>query len=715
MKTPAQATAESTKTLTVVSDSPFPGVRRLRYGVVPKPTLLEYSGVRPRGEALEKLGPGTTPLEIDDISVIRFSERSVVTVPLARDEKLYGFGLQYQSIEHRGQLFELRVDHYKGRDDGRTHAPVPFCLSSRGYGIFINAAARLQVYAGRSHRKERHPEIRSRRDPDWRAVAVSEIMEIAVPVDGVEVVLFSGPSILDVVRRFNLYCGGGCLPPKWGLGFWHRTPLDFTAADVAKEVEDFDRHRFPLDVIGLEPGWHSSCYPTTCDWHPDAFPNPAAFLSAMGKAGVKINLWENCFIHPNCDLGKILEPHSGTHTGAWGGYCPDLSMPEVRNTIAAHHTEKHVAIGVSGYKLDECDDDKWLFPDHAEFPSGIPGEELHQVYGTLFQRTTVDMFRMAKRRTYGQVRASNAGTASFPYVIYNDCYDHREYITGLCSGSLSGVLFTPEARSADTEEEWLRRFQATSFSPLAQLNAWASRTKPWDFPEVAEEVRNTVLLRIRLLPYLYSAFAAYREEGTPPFRAMVLEIPAAELHEAGACYRQGKLDGTENPYSLVDGTDVSDVTDQYMIGPSMLVAPLFAGEASRRVVLPGGRWFDFYSGSFVGANCTVEIPGDTKEIPLFVRDGGIVPMFQGEYLRVPLSGADTPLEIRHYGTQEGRFDLYDDDGESYEYEKGLSCRWILRAAAKDSSGTMEGDVEKVKAAFASGYTGFVWNFMSGRS
>ena len=681
------------------TEFPYPGVRRIRYGAVPEPTLLGFSGTSPSAEALDSMEDAPLPIEPEDVTVYRSSGHTVIRLPLTPDEKLYGFGLQYRSLNHRGKLFELRVDHYKGRDDGRTHAPVPFCVSDRGYGIFVNAASRMSVYAGRTHVKERHPEIRTRRDPGWRAVAVSEIMEIALAEEGVEIVLFAGPSVLDVVRRFNLYCGGGCLPPKWGLGFWHRTPLDYTDADVVHEADEFDANGFPLDVIGLEPGWHSSCYPTTFEWHREAFPRPAAFAEGLLERGLRLNLWENCFIHPDCRLGRELEPLSASHTGSWGGYCPDLSMREVRDAIASQHDDEHVSIGVSGYKLDECDDDNWLFPDYASFPSGISGEKIHQVYGLLFQRTTSEMYRKAGRRTYGQVRASNAGGVSFPYVIYNDCYDHREYITGLCSGTISGVLFTPEARDAKSPEEWLRRFQATCMSPLAQLNAWASGTKPWDFPDVTAEVKDAVETRIRLLPYLYTAFADYRERGVPPFRAMILEDGGTR---EPAEYRQGELDATENPYSLAS---VSEVSDQYMIGPNILAAPLFSGEPSRTVVLPPGRWYDFHTGALAGEGGTIELSADMKRLPLFVRDGGIVPLFSKTYTRIPAGGTPTPIEVRHYGEKGGSFDLYDDDGETFGYEKGEWCRRVLR-----SDGRI-GAEDAPRGPYRSGYGPFTWRFM----
>src|SRR5690606_23678883 len=111
------------------------------------------------------------------------------------------------------------------------------------------------------------------------------------------------------------------------------------------------------------------------------------------------------------------------------------------------------------------------------------------------QRMTDSMYRSADRRTYGLVRASNAGAAALPYVLYNDYYDHRDFITALVSSSFIGVLWTPEVRRSESGEEWLRRMQSVCFSPLAMLNAWADGTKPWSFPEVADAVREVMKLR----------------------------------------------------------------------------------------------------------------------------------------------------------------------------------------------------------------------------
>jgi alpha-D-xyloside xylohydrolase len=116
----------------------------------------------------------------------------------------------------------LHVDHYSGKDNGRTHAPTPFYISSNGYGVFINSARYLKIYAGTAARKnsKNAPEEKDRNtDKSWTSRPYSDAVEILIPANGVEVYVFAGPTSLDVVRRFNLFNGGGVLPPRWGLGF----------------------------------------------------------------------------------------------------------------------------------------------------------------------------------------------------------------------------------------------------------------------------------------------------------------------------------------------------------------------------------------------------------------------------------------------------------------------------------------------------------------
>ena len=262
--------------------------------------------------------------------------------------------------------------------------------------------------------------------------------------------------------------------------------------------------------------------------------------------------------------------------------------------------------------------------DVATFPSGISAEQMRQTYGLLVQRQSTKLFHEHNRRTYGLVRASNGGGTAFPYVIYNDYYKHEDFITALVNSGFAGVLWTPEVRASKTGEEWLRRFQSVVFSPMAMINAWASGTKPWSFPEVADDVKKMALLRMRMMPYWYSAFAKYHFEGTPPFRAMELE-EGFRPQQGGAALSDDQVNLQENPYAEAVR---SEVKDQYMAGGCLLVAPMFAGQASRQVILPKGNWYDFYTGAYAGNGEIITVTPGLDKIPVFVKDGGIIPMME---------------------------------------------------------------------------------------
>ena len=680
------------------------GIWTMSVGTPEKVNLLSELHITPKMDAIQKMGEADLPISEQDITTEVVDGKTYIRFPLEKDEKIFGLGLNFKTVEQRGRIMRLHVDHYGGTDDGRTHAPVPFFVSSRGYGALINSARYIDVWCGTSVRKDSKnpPVVRDRNtDKQWAAQPYSDNLEFLVPAEGVEIVLFGGPTMLDVVRRFNLYNGGGALPPKWGLGFWHRVPTLFSDKEVNEEVAEFEKRGFPLSVIGLEPGWMSRSYPCTYEWDATRFPDPEGFVKGLNDKHIKTNVWINPYVSPDGELYKKIEPYTGSHT-VWCGIVPDYSLSETKKIMTDHFKKHQLDKGVSGYKMDENDGfDSWLWPDVASFPSKIPAEQMRQIYGSMMQSTTTDMFRERNQRTYGLVRAANAGTSSYPYVLYNDYYNHRDFITALINSSFIGVLWTPEVRSSGSAEEWLRRMQTVCFSPTAQLDAWADGTKPWSFPEVEDAVRDIALLRTQLIPYLYTAFADYAFYGTPPMRAMNLE-PG---YQAKTTEEQGKLDATKNPYAMAVRREVKD---QFMVGPSLLVAPLFAGEEERQVVLPQGKWYDFYTGKLVGEGEVITVKPGLDKIPVYVKDGGIIPLWP------KLTKVDTekhPVEIRYYGTKPSTYELYDDDGETYDYEKGEYLRIPIEVKV-DSEGKKKGEVRVPEGQSTWSYGDFSFKYMT---
>lgn len=677
------------------------GVWKTTIGQAGAHTLLSAAGGTPSREALAHMPKADFPLDPAEIDGRIVRGKTTVRFPLANNEDIYGLGVDFSSMRRNGGVFELHVDHWDSQRaiTGRTHAPVPLYVSTKGFAVLFDTASYLKVNVGHGVRlaaKEKPPVVDRTTgkimpaqpggesvDGRWEAQPRSDSIEVLANAPGMDVYVFGGPSPLDAVRRYNLYSGGGAVPPKWGLGFMNRVRTNYTADQVLADIAEFKDHGIPLDMIGLEPGWMDHAYPCSFEWDKTRFPDPKGFLDKLAASGVRANLWFNPYVGPpSAPLYEKLLPYAGTHL-VWNGIVPDYTLPEA-GRIFADHLKRTVMdlnpAAIGGFKIDEVDGfDKYLWPDTAVFPSGRDGEQLRQTYGLLVQKIIFDLFHDANRRTMGQIRGSNAGASPYPFVIYNDNYEFGGYITALVNSGFAGVLWSPEVRGSRSGEDMLRRTQAVCFSPLALYNGWASEQKLWSHPEVESHIRDAIVLRGRLLPYLYHTFAQYRHEGTPPIRPMQLvanvaaESPAAKV---------GRLDATANPYEVPP--TAKEVKDQYMLGDSLLVAPIPPGVKTRKVLLPPGKWYDFHTGKFAGADETIEVTPPLENIPVFVKDGALIPMIEPR-LRAPSVGEEVALEVRHYGDAPGQLTLYDDDGETFDYEKG-DFSWTGLTAAKDTTG-----------------------------
>lgn len=419
-----------------------PGVWRSEIGAHDRPTLTEAAESKPRKDRIAAMPNGALPFKLAEVRLLKTRDYASVQIPLQPGERIYGLGLQMSGCDRRSGIYHLQVDHYASGQD-RLHAPTPLYISSLGYAVFFNTSRPINVYVGMGNRLDdpKRPPFRDRNtEGNWDAQPDSGCVEASVPGPGLETFVFVGPTAMDALRRYNLFCGGGAMPPQWALGFWHRTPSLATARQVEDEVNEFARRGFPLAVIGLEPGWQSRSYPGTMEFSPGRFPDPAGFIKRMADQRVHVNLWENPYVAPGSEFHKRLNPRFGSHT-VWLGAVPDIHDKKASEVVRAFHTEKHLALGVSGYKIDEVDGfDNWLWPDHATFPSGPNGLQMRQIYGLLWQNLIDRMFREKGERTFGLVRGSNGAASRFNMAIYSDTYDPRQYLTALTNSSLAGVL-----------------------------------------------------------------------------------------------------------------------------------------------------------------------------------------------------------------------------------------------------------------------------------
>ena len=615
----------------------YPGVWRATIGTPEQFTPVRSRLVVPQTDAFERL-PGVVSAPLPTIEGRRTERGCQVELPLRPNEQVFGLGLQFLSFAQRGKKKVTRVNADPKMDTGDSHAPVPFYVTTEGIGILIDTARYATFYFGDARPKPTQAMANVTNpnpDPNYThnlQDGDSGLITVDVPhATGVDVYLFAGPAMLDAVKRYNVFSGGGVVPPEWGLGFWYRTASRATAQSALELAHEFRERKIPCDVIGLEAGWQTHAYSCTFVWDESRFPDPTGFVRSATDMDFKVNLWEHAFTHPASPLFEEIKPHSGEY-GVWGGLVPDFAGQPARRAFGAYHDKTFINMGISGFKIDECDNSDytggWSFPECSSFPSGVDGEQMHSVFGLRYQMAIWDEYRKRRQPTYNLVRSSGALATPYPFVLYSDLYDHRGFIRALVNSGFSGLLWCPEVRDALSEEDLIRRLQSVVFSPLAMVNGWYIKNPPWKqlnrrlnnedqlldgWEKLEARCREIVGWRMQLVPYLTAAFQRYAEDGTPPFRALVLDAP-----------RDSRLYG---------------VDDQYMVGDRMMVAPIFVEDPAtaapgplrrnpdggRRVVLPEGDWHDFWTGEVLKGGTQISVPGSTEKIPVFVKSGSIVP------------------------------------------------------------------------------------------
>lgn len=652
------------------------GIWKISYGIPEENTPFKLLKPDIKYEALDKLVCADIPPISEDRILFKVTKRGcVVEIPMKTSEDIYGFGLQLYSVNHVGSKKYIRVNSDPVANTGDSHAPVPFYVSTAGYGVFVDTARYVSFYCGTNVKKgtsKVKPEIKRKEYVEFSENALyalkrateDRVIIIDIPsAKGIDIYIFSGPEVKNVIQRYNLFAGGGCLPPIWGLGIWYRIYGGATEEDVYRLAREFREEGIPVDVFGFEPGWHSHSYSCSYKWHQERFPHPQEMLDELNRMNYKINLWEHLFVHPTADIYEALVEYSGDYE-VWGGLVPDFSIEEARRIFAEYHEKEFIDKGVAGFKLDECDNSdynrsNWSFPDCAEFPSGLDGEQMHSMIGQLYQKTLLSSFRKRNKRTLSQVRASGALASSLPFVLYSDLYGHKEFIRGVVNAGFSGLLWAPEVRHARSAEDLIRRIQCVVFSPHALLNCWRMPNPPWkqvdikknlagEFMENWAEIRDICKkffqIRMSLIPYLYSSFAKYYFEGIPPFRALVMDYP--------------------------EDMNTHQIDDEYMMGDFILVAPMVLEDGNqRKVYLPEGEWYDFWTNELYHGGQTYQIYAGMDRIPVFVKKGALLPYARPvEYIT-----KDTCFDItvKCYGDECSEFILFEDDGWTFDYEKGI--------------------------------------------
>ena len=592
---------------------------------------------------------------------IKDGDRIICTKNLARNESIFGLGEKGGLLERRGGVYTMWNSDKPCYcvDEDPLYKSIPFCVSSRRYGICF--------------------------DNSWRTTFdFSRRDSYTFEADGGAMVYYiiAGNDYKDILSQYISLTGNPVMPPKWALGFSQCRGL-YTKEKQALEVaRRFRSLNIPCDVIYQDIGWTQNLQDFT--WRKGNYTSPREMLDTLHALGFHMVVSQDPVISQKnasqwreADSLGLLAKDSRTGKTydmpwPWGGRC---GVVDFTNPAAAgwwgDWQQKPIDDGVDGFWTDmgepawsnEEDKDR-LFMQHYAGPHAA----VHNMYGLYWDRVVTEEFyrRNPDKRLFQMTRAAFAGMQRYCFSWTGDCGDPRKMadsweqfayqIPMMLSAGLGGVPFiTGDITGycgaiedyAEVAELYVRWMQFGLFTPLSRAHHEGdTAVEPWMFPPQAmEAAKKAIELKYTLLPYIYTCARQAYETGLPLMRAMFLEFP-----EDRECRK----------------TDM-----QFMFGGNLLVAPVVdKGADTRNVYLPKGRWYDWYDGTVYDGGRYVTVSAPLDRIPLFAREGTMVPT--GPVVMNTAEAEGAPLIIRcfpHEG-EKVTYTLYEDDGVSLGYTRG---------------------------------------------
>lgn len=535
--------------------------------------------------------------------------RIVLTVPGASwvavnlkadpDEHYLGFGERFNRVDQRGN--EVNVHVVNGASGNLAYKPVPFFISSHGYGVHIDTD--LTVNARMAVADE--PGVASLRCQGSTA----------------DLTIYYG-SPREILAAYTLTAGRPAVPPDWVFGPWKSR--DWTLENQETAYEDIRRTR-ALDLAGsvklIDAKWETTEH--SFEFDRAKYPEVEAFIEELRSTGFRLVLWlspwlvyeetSQVFAEASANGYLIKDRAGATYVHRLGnsptfvGSCIDFTNPAAVGWWQ-DNIRKLVRMGVDGFKTDFGEQ----VPDDAVFSDGRSGREMHNIFPRIYNQVTYDAMQ---EETDGILFARSAwhGSQGISGIWAGDQTSDFAPATGLESviraGQNAGVSGFPWWSSdiggyfgVPTDEVFTRWAQFGALSPIMQIHGMGNR-EPWNFSQRTLDIYKAYAqLHTDLFPYIRAAARDAHEEGLPIMRPLAFEFP----EDAGVWG-----DGQEH---------------QYMFGDSLLVAPVYYDFTPyRHCWLPAGHsWTNLWSGEVHhgGQFVTVDAPLDT--IPLFVRGGGIV-------------------------------------------------------------------------------------------
>jgi alpha-D-xyloside xylohydrolase len=525
------------------------------------------------------------------------ARHAYLTFALGAQAQFFGLGERYGPLPRRGLRTVLWcTDTHGTNSTDLVYKPVPFVMSTSGYGLFVHTTARTVVDLG-AHS------------------AVSGWVYVEEP--RLDVFFIYGPSLAEILRRYLDLVGRPALPPRWSFGIWMSRCMYRSRREVEQVVRQARRRGFPLDVVHLDPLWLAGRRARdydSCDlrWDERAFPRPGEFIRWLRRQGVRLSVWENPYFpmdsprYPAAAArGYFLRTTQGQVARFRGREAAivDFTHPGARRWYAGLHRPL-LRAGVAVFKTDYGEE----VPEDAVAYDGSTGAALHNVYPLLYTRTVFEATAALRPQPMVWARSGWAGSQRYPVHWSGDAPSRWDVLPAvLGSGlslALSGFAFWSHdiggfygLRDSDLLVRWA---QLGLLSSHARFHGTEPR-EPWRYGRRALEiVRRYARLRMRLLPYLYTEAAAAVAAGAPLMRPLVLDFQ--------------------------DDPTTWQISDQYLLGRALLVAPVLTPEGSRSVYLPAGVWWDFWRPTRYSGPVWLHLHVPLQEVPLFVRDGTVLPL-----------------------------------------------------------------------------------------
>jgi alpha-glucosidase (family GH31 glycosyl hydrolase) len=573
------------------------------------------------------------------------------------DAPVFGLGEGGPQFDRRGSLYRMINGQLTLLATHGATIPVPFLIGTDGWAMFVQSPwGELDL-----------------RGPTGRFIPRSE----ALAREPIDVFLIAADRPADVMAEFIRLTGHPVMPPKWTMGYLqsHRT---LCGPDEPLEIaRTFREKQLPCDaLIYLGTGYCTNGWNTghgSLEFNPNAFPHPADQINALHELNFKVILHINHA--PRNLFGTTFSPSSSSAVAA--SPSEDFTSPlHIGNYWARHRPD--FALGVDGWWPDDGDE----LPIEARLAR-------HRCYyeGPLTDRPNIRPWSLHRNGYAGAARYGGwiwsgdtqsrwATLAAHVPVALN----YSLSLTPFWGSDTGGFVATPEL----TGELYARWFQFSAFNPIFRSHGrtWHLRL-PWGWntgeygpietpgrPDPSE-LHNAAIepickryldLRYRLLPYNYTLMREACDTGLPPMRALWVHYP-------------------RDPEAVKLG-------DQYLWGRDLLIAPVVEkGAASRRLYLPAGEWFDWWTGEKLSGSRWIQRPVDLATMPIYVRAGAIIPLDPVRQYTAQTVSEPTTLTI--YPGANGSFTLYDDDGSTLDYQRNVATWTVLRWNDKTRALTLE--------------------------